>query len=170
MFRLGIALFVTIFAGDCWQPIIVDAGRTYAVKREGKLHKTAHEDREQMTRADLVIDGDSSNVIRAGYSVPLGDTVVIELFETTISYHHLFDIIILEDRYAIRYVREINETDLVQVFECTKSRIVFNSSDFSNNSQIRGYVEYTGRCLSGCSDKHKLIKISGNFSVEINRY
>jgi hypothetical protein len=100
----------------------------------------------------------------------LGDTLVIELFETTTSYHNLFDIVILNDQYFIRYSREINDTEFVQKFEPLKSRLELNSSDFSGGNKIRGHVEYTGRCVSGCSDKSKKVMIEGSFAVKIHRY
>ena len=172
MFRLLVTImFVSVVEGDCWKPIVVNSDRNYVIKNEGKVYKSSsHVGREEMIKSDLVINGDSLNVIRSGYSYPLGDTVVIELFETTLSYHNLFDIIILNDQYYIRYSREINDTDFIQKFQSMKSKLELSSLNFSNRSKIRGHVEYTGECLSGCSEKKKEIRIEGNFVVKINRY
>lgn len=161
-------LFISVAKGDCWKPISVNSQRSYVIKNEGILQNP--EDKISTTDADLIIDGDSLNVIRSGYSFPLADTVVIELFETNEMYHNLFDIVIVEDRYTIMYSREVNNTEFVQKFETVRSKVEFNSSDFSNGSKIRGHVEYLGKCKSGCSDKNKKIRIEGNFAVEIHRY
>jgi hypothetical protein len=169
MFRLCIAiLLMDVVRGDCWKKIIVNKDRNYVIKNEGKLQKP--QDLVSTTDADLVINGEPTAVIRSGYSFSLGDTVVIELFETTVSYHNLFDVVILNDQYIIRYSREINNTEIVQKFEPMKSKLELSSSDFSNGSKVRGHVEYTGRCVSGCSDKNKKVKIEGNFAVKIDRY
>jgi len=172
MLRLLVAiLIIGIVEGDCWKPVVVNSSRNYIIKNEGKIYKSSSTiGREDVIKSYLMINRDSSNVVRSGYSFPLGDTVVIELFETTVSYHNLFDIVILKDQYTIRYSREINDTEFVQKFETVKSKLELNSSDFSNGSKIRGHVEYTGKCVSGCSDKNKKIKIEGNFAVKINRY
>jgi len=172
MFRLlTVILLVSVVESDCWKPIIVNSGRTYVIKNEGKVYKSSSRiGREDMIKSDLMINEDSSMVIRSAYSFPLGDTVVLELFETNTSYHNLFDIVILKDQYLIRYSREINDTEFVQKFEPVKSKLELSSSDFSNGNNIRGHVEYTGRCVSGCADKNKKIKIEGNFAVKIHRY
>jgi hypothetical protein len=172
MFRLLITvLLISVVERDCWKPIIVNPGRNYIIKNEGKVYRSSSsEGREQPIESILIINGDPSNVIRSGYSFPLGDTVVIELFETNVTFHNLFDIVILKDQYIIRYSREINDTEFVQKFEQVKSKLELNSSDFSNGNKIRGHVEYTGRCVSGCSDKVKKFKIEGNFAVKIHRY
>jgi hypothetical protein len=172
MFRLlATILVIGVIKGDCWKPVVVNASRNYIIKNEGKVYKSSSiVGREDVIKSDLMINGDSSNIIRSGYSFPLGDTVVIELFETTVGYHNLFDIVILKDQYLIRYSREINDTEFVQKFELVKSKLELSSLDFSNGHKIRGHVEYTGRCVSGCSDKNKKIRIEGNFAVKINKY
>jgi len=169
MLRLSIVILIAcVIEGDCWKAIVMNTKRDYVVKNEGKLQNV--EDILSTTEADLVIDEELATVIRSGYSFPLKDTVVIELFETTVGYHNLFDIVILKDQYLIRYSREINDTEFIQKFEPVKSKLELSSLDFSNGSKIRGHVEYTGRCVSGCLDKNKKIKIEGNFAVKINRY
>jgi hypothetical protein len=169
MFRFLLAiLLINVAKGDCWKSIAVNSARSYVIKNEGKLQNP--EDLLSTTDADLIIDGDSSHVIRSGYSFPQADTVVMELFETTVSYHNLFDIVIVKDQYQMRYSREINNTEFVQKFEPVKTKLELSSSDFSNGNKIRGHIKYTGRCVSGCSDKNKKIRIEGNFAVKINRY
>jgi len=140
-----ISILVVFFLSvqqERWKPIIVNAQRKYQIKEEGKLLKP--EDILSGIDADLIIDDEASASIRLGYSFPLGDTTVIQLFETSASYHNLFDIVIFKDQYLIRYSREINDTDFVQKFVPLKTKLELNCADFSNGSKIRGYVEYSG--------------------------
>jgi len=173
MLRLSIAILIAcVIEGDCWKTIIVNTKRDYSIKNEGKSFKPLYLENEESINSDLVIDGNAANVIKMGYSspFPMNDTVKIEIFDNEASYAHSFNIIILKDRYVIRYSREIIDTEFIQKFEPVKSKLELSSLDFSNGSKIRGHVEYTGRCVSGCLDKNKKIKIEGNFAVKINRY
>jgi hypothetical protein len=167
----GSFLLIAITEGTCLKPIVVNPGRNFIIKNEGVVYKSSSRvGREDVIKSDLVINEDPSSLMRSGYSFPMGDTVVIELFETTESYHNIFDIMILKDQYLIQYRREINDTEFVQKFAPVKSKLELSSSDISNGSKIRGRVEYTGRCVSGCSDKNSRIRIEGNFAVKINQY
>ena len=64
----------------------------------------------------------------------------------------------------------INFMDVVQKFEVVKSKLELNSANLVKGSKIRGHVEYTGKCVSGCSEKNRRIRIEGNFAVKIYRY
>jgi hypothetical protein len=76
MLRLLILLLtITVIQGDCWKLFVINPEQKYVIKNEGKLQNV--EDVLSTTEADLVIDADTSSVIRSGNSTPLGDTVVI---------------------------------------------------------------------------------------------
>lgn len=153
--------------GDCWRAFVVNKQLQFEVKDEGKMFTPLYLENAEAINADLVIDGDTSRRIKMGFSSPLamGDTIRIDLFDNEEAYAHLFEIFILKDKYLIRYSREINYTDVVQVFVPIKSHLELNSSNFIYGSKIRGRVSYLGRCISGCSDKDKQIRIEGNFAV-----
>jgi hypothetical protein len=172
MLRLLIAILILSLAeSECWKPIQFNPAQNYPVKNEGKAYRSSsYTEREDDIKSDLVINGDSSTSIRSGYSFPLGDTIVIELFETTMSYHNVFDIVIVDDKYLIRYSREINDSEFIQKFEPIHSQLELSSSDFSNGNKIRGHVEFIGKCVTGCSDQNRQLRIKGNFSVKIHRY
>lgn len=166
-----ILLLLVLHQDDCLRPIVVNTKHTYIVNNEGKIYKSSSSTgREDKIKSDLIINGDFSRMIRSGYSFPLGDTIVIELFETTADYHYLFDIFIVNGKYLIRYTREINDTEIVQKFKTIKSKLEFNSIEFSNGNNIRGHIEYIGNCVSGCVTDSKKVKIEGDFAIRINRY
>ena len=171
MLRLLFIVFVTLAMGsDCWRPIILNTQRNYEIKNEGRSYRPLYLENEEIIQSNLIIDADSARVIRMTTSVPLNDTIVIKLFDNEESFAHAFDIVVIKDQYLIRYSREINFTDLIQKFEPVKTKLELNSLDFSKGSRIRGHIEYTGKCISGCTDKNKKVRIEGNFAVKIYRY
>jgi len=173
MLRLLVTiLFISGIHGDCWKSIVISRERPYLVKNEGESFKPLYSENKASVNSDLMIDEDTARLIKMGYSYPfpMGDTVRLDLFDNEASYAHSFKIYILRNKYLIKYSREIVGTDLVQKFEPVKSMLELNSLDFSNGSKIRGHVEYTGKCVSGCSNKSRRVWIAGNFAVKIHRY
>ncbi len=140
MLRVLIAiLLITCNERDCWKPIVVNAKRSYFIRNEGKSFKPLYLLNEERITAELVIDGDTANVIKMGTSIPfsMADTVKIELFDNGPSYAHSFKIVILKEQYLIQYNREIVGADLVQKFEAVKTKLELNSLDLSKGSKIR---------------------------------
>lgn len=169
---LSVILFISCFGSDCWMPIIFNTNRSYVIKNQGKAFKPLYSENEFKVNAALVIDGDTARTLRLSDTdpFPMADTLRIDVFDNEVGYAHTFSIVILKDKYSIRYMREINYTEFVQKFESVESKLELSSSDFSNGSHVSGHVEYIGRCASGCIDTQKKIRIEGNFSVKISRY
>jgi hypothetical protein len=153
-----------------WRPIVLNTQRQYVIRNEGQPFTPLYSPNQFTIDSDLIIDGDSANVIRQSISTPYRDSTVIELYESSESYEQFVTIYVWKGKYQVKYEREIDLTDLVQRFECVDSKLELNSLDFSDRKKIRGYLEFEGKCIEGCIDKNKKIRIAGNFVVTIYRY
>lgn len=165
-------LFFFVSSRDCWKTVELNSRDAYFIPNEGKLFKPLYSENEETINAYLVINNDTASLIKMCYTspFPMGDTVKIEAFDNEASFSNSLTVTIFHNKYKIDYKREVNFTDLVQKFGTVKSELVLSSLDFSNLGKIRCHIEYTGKCISGCTEKNKKISIEGNFVTKIHRY
>ena len=169
------AIAILLFLGcalqaDHWRPIVVNIKRQYVIRNEGHSFTPVYSPNEYPIECDLIIDGDSANVIRQVSSMPYGDSTMVVLYESAESYEQQVTIYVWKRKYQVKYERVIDFTDLIQRFECIDSKLELNSLDLANRKEIRGYLEFQGKCVEGCSDKNKRIRIAGNFVFTVYRF
>ena len=94
-----------------------------------------------------------------------GDTLSILIFESHSALRHEYWIKIVKDRYMIDY-RSLQAGEVKRKIKPEGFGLILNSSDLNTGKDLRGYTEYRGNCVKGCS-RDKVVIIRGNFKVRI---
>jgi hypothetical protein len=116
-------------------------------------------------RAALIVDNDSSDVIRFANAHLSNGMLTISIYETNETDHHKYLISVSNSRYAINYKYitsgESKEEDGIVPYE---THLILSESEFKSGDTLKGYTLFKGKCTT-CKDGS--IVVEGTFEVVV---
>lgn len=147
------------------KPYIVDSKRQYNVKDEGELWNGSE---EFVIAADLIINHDSSEVIRNGAALLHGDTLDLLISQLYPSSNHLFQVRIIKHKCFVFYDYSLPMDEKNRQLMTVSFTLAIDSDHFERGKVLRGHVMYQGRCTRYCSSwLSKEFHIEGDFAVMV---
>jgi hypothetical protein len=141
----------------------VDATRNYVIKDEGE--EIDWYGLKLVVAADLTVNGDTLTMIRYSEAVLRDDTLDILLYQFDAAHDHNFQIRIANNKcfmfYDFSYPADIENRRI----ETIDFKLTLDNDTFARDSRIRGYVEFTGKCVHYCDAT--LIRVRGSFVATI---
>jgi hypothetical protein len=155
---------ITIKSKDL-KPYLVDKKRTYKIQDEGT--EFIDRDVKYVTRAALNVVMPDSAFITYTDAVLRGDTLDILIHKFDESHSHNFQIKIIGSKHAMLYDYSYPVDEVNRKITTMSSKLILNSGVFKKGATIRGYLEYSGKCVQACEDQKAPIVVKGNFAVVI---
>ena len=160
-----------IATGQIFRTLTVDDTRDFEIEHEdstvskpgvngNELFKVASD--LMVENHDLHKDLHEMKFTQAGKK---GDTLTILIFETHPTLRHEYWIKVVKDKYMIDY-RSVPGGDVKRKINPEGFGLILNTAEVGHGKELRGYTEYRGNCVKGCS-RDKVVIIRGNFKVRI---
>jgi hypothetical protein len=147
------------------KPYLVDKNRGYTVQDEGT--EFIDHDVKYVTRAALDVDMPDRAILSYTDAVLRGDTLDILIHEFDESHNHDFQIRLVGGKHAMLYDYSYPVDEVNRKITTMSSKLILNSGVFKKGATIRGYLEYSGKCVQACEDQKAPIVVKGNFAVVI---
>jgi hypothetical protein len=144
----------------------VDFDRKFVIDKEDSLYRTTYHGPKEKIKADLVIEGikvKDPQRIKSSWGQIKGDTVEIQLYNTSPGFYHEYVIKIWKTSFNIAYNYKTSGDPHVREIITDSATLVLNTKRLKKGQTIRGHTEYRGRCTKGCGIEE--YKIAGNFAV-----
>jgi hypothetical protein len=147
------------------KPFMVDKKREYSVQDEGT--EFIDHNARYITQAALDVSMTDRALISYTDARLRTDTLDILVHDFDESHSHNFQIRIVAGQYAMLYDFSYPIDAINRRIETLSSKLILNTGSFRRGESIRGYVEYSGKCVQGCEYTPGLIVAKGNFVVLI---
>ncbi len=160
-----------IATGQIFRTLSIDATRDFEIEHEdstvSRIGPNGNESFKiasdlMVANNDIHTDIHEMKFTQAGLT---GDTLTILIFEAHPSLRHEYWIKIVKDKYMIDY-RSLLAGEVKRKIKPEGFGLILNTSDIGPGKELRGYTEYRGNCVKGCS-RDKVVIIRGNFKVRI---
>jgi hypothetical protein len=152
-----------------WNQIIVDSKGTYNIPNEGKVVNTLFDvpETRDTIKSGLILDNDTLFTIFFTKAKLDGDTLKISIHQTDPAYHQECLITVVKNKFNIDYDLRTGLEPEENKMRVLQPKLKLNTLDFKKGKKIRGYTEYTGKCVKGCLEESRPVTVKGNFSVII---
>jgi hypothetical protein len=146
---------------------LVEANRHFEIKNENKVFEI-EKNFSDTVKCDLVLNNDPSKLLEYTTVKQNHDTIIIEIYNHTITYdNHYLTLKIIHQKYSVSYTyfSVLDSPPLDRRIDNMRSKLILNTNDIAKRSEIRGYIEYSGKCKKGCTGD---VFLKGNFKFKIN--
>jgi hypothetical protein len=143
------------------KPIVIDKTRSYSVQEEATElidHELKH-----VTCAALEVNMQHGTIISYTDARMRGDTLDILVYDFDESQSNQFQIRVIRDKYKILYDFSYPVDELNRSITTVESTLLLSTGIFKKGAVVRGYVEYTGKCVQACEYVGEQIAVKGNF-------
>jgi hypothetical protein len=150
-----------------WSKFSVDGKKTFHIESENEVvDLSMFNEPPDTIRASLVVNNNSLNTIVFTKARREGNKLVVLIHDTNEAYHHEFEISIVKDKYFTHYKFLVSgESDDEGLIIPHESSLVLNSCKFKRGNEIRGYIQFKGKCAMPCNEEW--ITVDGNFKAII---
>jgi hypothetical protein len=149
-----------------WSQVEVE-NKDYKIPKEGEVINTLFDvpETKGLIASSLLVNNDTLSKIQFTKCEMRSDTLKILIHQTDPTLHHEYIITVTKGKYFIVYKFLTSGEQIKRKIEPLEMKLVLNSLDFTKGKEIRGYTEFRGKCVKGCSED--LILVKGNFKVII---
>ena len=148
------------------RPFQVDAKRDYNITDEGEAFSEYGQ--HSVTHADLIVNKDSMTTIINTEAYKHGDTLDILVYnEIDSSHDHNFQIQLIRDKCFVFYDFSYPMDEENRKLKTIKFQVTLNKNTFNVGTELRGHVEYLGKCTSYCMYDLKDVEVHGDFVVTV---
>jgi hypothetical protein len=149
-----------------FKPFTINKSGNYIIKDEGR--KWPGLEGDFFVTADLMVNGDSTAMIRESEALLRHDTLSILITQLDESVDHNFQIQIVNGVCFVFYDYSHPMDEENRILRTSEFTLTLNTAKLNRGNKVRGHVTYVGQCVSYCDDwLSNEFKISGNFVMTI---